>query len=123
MLSGLCFVSCQPLRQEQAIRPTLSQRYPATTALRSVSTSDVSKLINALVRDASYDFDIRQRCVNKGFIGVRFLTTPSVDFALGTPCNQAIWEFSGTEKTQRWGAVLTNSAAAIVRSVLEGPAR
>jgi hypothetical protein len=89
--------------------------YPIVTALRSIVPSDASRLLDVLIRDDSYDFELRLRCVNKRLLGVRFLVTPPVEFALGTPCNQAIWTFKRADKTERWGALLSDKAAESIR--------
>jgi hypothetical protein len=92
--------------------------YPVAGALRPVAPPDTTRLLGILFRDDSYDFDIRLRCANKRFLGVRFLAMAPVEFALGTPCNQAIWAFRRTGKVERWGAILSDRAAASFRSLL-----
>jgi hypothetical protein len=85
--------------------------YPADTPFRSVAAPNTARLLEILTRDASYDFDIAIRCANSRLVGIRFLTAPAVEVAIGTPCNQVIWAYHSVGGTGRWGAVLSKEGA------------
>jgi hypothetical protein len=85
--------------------------YPADTPFRSVAVPTTARLLDILTRDASYDFDIAIRCANSRLVGIRFLTAPAVEVAIGTPCNQVIWAYRSGGGTGRWGAVLSKQGA------------
>lgn len=69
-----------------------------------------SKIIKTLLNNNNY-ISTHIRCLNKYFLGIRFLDdNHKVEFALGMPCQQAIWVFKKDNKTESWGANLTNNA-------------
>lgn len=91
--------------------------YPVIDKTSLLNTQHKEKLIKILTNNKSY-ISLRNRCKNSHFIGIRFSKTKEkIEFALGIPCNQAIWAIATEKQPNVWGAVLNNDAANIIKTL------
>ncbi|HED35553.1 MAG TPA: hypothetical protein ENJ08_15255 [Gammaproteobacteria bacterium] len=76
--------------------------YPVIGNTSSPDKDKAIRLANLVLSKNSY-IDIRQRCKNKKFYGVRFMKEDKiVELAVGTPCNQVIVVFKNKNGTRNW---------------------
>lgn len=92
--------------------------YPATGKLVSLN-KEKSQQLTTLLLDKNNYANIRQRCLNQYFHGIRFSKgQQKVEVAFGIPCNQVIVAFQNGEKVKWWGGVLGSQAARQVQTLL-----
>jgi len=76
--------------------------YPLTGNTYSPDNAEAVQLANLVLSKNSY-IDIRQRCKNEKFYGIRFMKDDKVvEFAVGIPCNQVIFVFKNKNGTNNW---------------------
>lgn len=93
--------------------------YPATTKLETL-TKEKSQQLATLLLDKNNYANIRQRCENRYFHGIRFSKDQEkAEVALGVPCNQLLAVFRKGTEIKWWGGVLGNEAARQVLTLLE----
>ena len=82
--------------------------------IRQVAPEAAQPLTELVLADSSYTA-ATARCANESFVGIRFTNNnQKVEFALGLPCNQALWGSMTDGRVTRWGANMTPEAAAQV---------
>ena len=80
--------------------------YPAVGTFANIN-SEKSKQLAKLLLDKNNYNNIRQRCLNKYFQGIRFIkNAQKVEIAIGVPCNQVVVAFQVGNKTHWWGSTL-----------------
>lgn len=93
--------------------------YPITDPLKAID-SDSSQQLATLLLDKTNYADVRQRCANQYFHGIRFHRDHDlVEVAIGVPCNQVLVVFPAGNETKWWGGVLGTSSANKVLSLVK----
>lgn len=106
-----------------------SQQYAITTSNRIAGYPFTGKLANLdkeksqqlakLLLDKNNYANIRQRCLNDYFHGIRFSKDQQkIEFALGIPCNQVVIAFHDGEVIKWWGGILGDDAVSKVITLL-----
>ncbi len=76
--------------------------YPLAGDTSSPGNTKAIQLANLFLSKDSY-IDIRQRCKNETFFGIRFTKEGGkVEFAVGIPCNQVIVVFKNKNNANSW---------------------
>lgn len=92
--------------------------YPITGKLVSLD-KNISQQLTTLLLDKSNYADIRQRCQNQYFHGIRFSKGKEIiEIAIGVSCNQVLAAFRDGKETKWWGGVLGNEFAKQVLTLL-----
>lgn len=93
--------------------------YPIDGELMTLNKADSATIKQLLLNDSAY-ISARIRCANNAFYGVRFSTDENkVELALGEPCHQIVWAFSGSNGPELRGGVVTNDIAEKVLSIIK----
>ena len=94
--------------------------HPITGKLTDIDKEKYQQLTQLLLDKNNYA-NIRQRCSNQHFHGVRFIKgSRKVEFAIGIPCNQVFVAFQDDAETKWWGSTLGNVAMKKILGVLGG---
>lgn len=92
--------------------------YPVTGKLTAIDKEKSQQLTKLLLDKNNYG-NIRQRCLNQYFHGIRFIKgSKKVEFAIGVPCNQVFVAFQVKNETKWWGSSLGNVAMKEVLGIL-----
>jgi len=92
--------------------------YPITGKLADIDKEKSQQLAKLLLDKNNYS-NIRQRCLNQYFHGIRFIKgEKTVEFAISAPCNQVIVAFQDDAETKWWGSSLGNEAMKQVLGLL-----
>lgn len=93
--------------------------YPITGKLIGLDKNQ-SQQFTALLLDKNNYADVRQRCQNQYFHGIRFSKGREViEIAIGVPCHQVVAAFRNGQETKWWGSVLGNEFAQQILVILE----
>lgn len=93
--------------------------YPISGKLIGLDKNQSQQLATLLLDKNNYA-DIRQRCQNQHFHGIRFSKGQEViEIAIGIPCNQLVAVFRDGQETKWWGGVLGNEFAKQILMILE----
>ena len=108
--------------REQALKTTTRiAGYPITGKLVNLDKNKSQKLAALLLEKNNYA-DIRQRCLNQYFHGIRFSRGQDViEIAVGVSCNQVLAVFHIGKETKWWGGVLGDEAAKQIVALLNEP--
>lgn len=106
--------------QNNALRSTdRIAGYPIESTLMELKTSDEDKLVKLILDDKNCA-TVRQRCRNQYLLGLRFTKNKQIaEFALGMPCQQALWAFIVDDKIQYYGTVLGTETTQKVIAILQ----
>lgn len=117
-IARLKVVSVEESRQQVFKTTDRIAGYPVLGKLVNLNIKTSQELVSLLLDKNNYA-NIRQRCQNQFFHGIRFSKDKQkIEFALGIPCNQVLIAFKNKEKIEWWGGVLGNKAAKQVQSLL-----
>lgn len=94
--------------------------YPISGAVRTPPSDKNAYLKNVLLNKENY-IEVRARCKNEYFIGIRFNSAENkiAEFALGFPCNQALWGIKVSGETVFWGSTLNSDSANEIKTMFE----
>lgn len=92
--------------------------YPTQGKLQSLNKANSNQLANLLLDNNSY-VNIRQRCANQFFHGIRFSRENEiVEVAIGVPCDQVVVVFKDGKETKWWGGTLGKAISTQILSLL-----
>lgn len=92
--------------------------YP-TTEPTSLLGNKKSNDFAMLLLDHNNFIEVRQRCKNKYFTGVRFSNNNQVvEVAVGTPCNQVLVVYQDKGEAKWWGGTLNQEAMKRAKKLL-----
>ncbi|NOY84929.1 MAG: hypothetical protein GXO96_08960 [Nitrospirae bacterium] len=79
--------------------------YPVLGSILKLSTKKSQQMVN-LILDSSNYANIRQRCKNDFFHGIRFSKEhEKIEVAIGIPCNQVLIVFHDAKQIRWWGGI------------------
>lgn len=94
--------------------------YPISGTVLTPPSDKNAYLKNILLNKGNY-IKVRARCKKEHFIGLRFNSAEDkiVEFALGVPCNQALWGINVSGKTVFWGSTLNSDSSNEIKTMFE----
>ncbi len=108
--ASLNVVSVTESRQNALKTDSRIAGYPVVDTLISFDKNKSLKLGSLLLDKNSYT-NIRQRCKNQFFHGVRFNKADEIiEVAIGVPCNQVLIVFRDGRETKWWGNTMGDAA-------------
>lgn len=92
--------------------------YPEAGKFINLNLKTSQKLASLLLNKNNYA-NIRQRCQNQFFHGIRFVKDQQkVEFAIGIPCNQVLVAYEEKGEIKWWGSVMGADAATEIFTLL-----
>jgi len=118
-IAKLRTVSVEESRQNALKTNNRIAGYPLTSAMMSLNKTQSTQLAK-LILDSNNYANIRQRCLNRFFNGIRFIKDDKIiEVAIGVPCNQLLLVFKDSKNNKWWGGTLGNSAAEKTKEIFQ----
>lgn len=84
--------------------------FPIVDKLMIMEKDQSLKIAKMLIDKNNY-INVRQRCVNKFYQGVRFVEKDkNIEIAIGIPCNQVLAVYNDNSEVKWWGGHLSENA-------------
>ncbi len=93
--------------------------YPVQTTPEKLNRQESEELAKFILNDKNYT-NIRQRCQNQFFQGVRFIRNgEKVEVAIGLPCNQVLVAYPEGKNIRWWGGILGNTTVISILKIIK----
>lgn len=93
--------------------------YPIAGELSTLAVGDGVDLARIVLDSGNY-FEMWKRCANQSMVGIRFSKGDDVvEFALGVPCQLALWAYRENRGTRLWGEYFSVKATEKLTAILE----
>ncbi|MEZ4453039.1 MAG: hypothetical protein R3B09_26500 [Nannocystaceae bacterium] len=95
--------------------------YPIEGELRALDEATRRRVVDLLLEDSNYDWELARRCGNDFLVGLRLREgDATVEFALGMPCEQAFFVYAEGDAITSFGGLMISDAARVLVDAAPG---